>query len=147
MEKIFEILLVEDNPADVRLTQEALKESSIGNNLNVVNDGVEALKFLRKEDKYIKAPNPDLILLDLNLPKKNGKEVLEILKQDESLRVIPVVVLTTSQSEDDIDRCYKLFANSYMIKPVDFDEFIGAIRSIEDYWLSHVKLPSRIASS
>lgn len=142
MERKFEILLVEDNPADVRLTIEAFKDGKPEKNLNVVNDGLEALKFLKREEKYSGAPRPDLVLLDLNLPKKSGREVLEIVKQDDSLKTIPVVILTTSQAEEDIKSCYKLYANSYMTKPVDFDEFLGTIRSIEDYWLARVKLPS-----
>ncbi len=144
MDRIYEILLVEDNPADVRLTQEALKDSKIVKNMNVVNDGEAAIRFLKKESDYANSPRPDLVLLDLNLPKKDGKEVLDIIKKDENLKSIPVVVLTTSQSDEDINRCYYLHANSYMTKPVDFDEFIQTIRALEDYWMFYAKLPARV---
>ncbi|MDE3090874.1 MAG: response regulator [Chloroflexota bacterium] len=136
-----EILLVEDNSGDVRLTQEALKEGKVLNNLSVVGDGVEALAFLRREGKYTYAPRPDLILLDLNLPKKDGREVLAGIKTDEHLRRIPVVVLTVSQAEEDILKSYNLNANCYISKPVDLDQFIRAVKSIEDFWLAIVKLP------
>lgn len=136
-----EILLVEDNPGDVRLTEEALKEGKVVNRLNVVQDGVEALAYLRKEGEYASAETPDLILLDLNLPKKDGREVLAEVKEDPDLRMIPVVVLTTSRDEQDILKSYDLHANCYITKPVDFEQFIGVVRAIEDFWLSVVKLP------
>lgn len=136
-----EILLVEDNPGDVRLTIEGLKEGKVKNNLHVVGDGVEALAFLRKEGKYGDAVCPDLILLDWNLPKKNGREVLEEIKEDEVLRHIPVVVLTTSKAEQDILKAYSLHANCYITKPVDLDQFIAVVESIEDFWFTIVKLP------
>ena len=136
-----EILLVEDNPADVRLTTEALKEEKIYNNLHVVTDGVEAMAFLRREGKYAKAVRPDLILLDLNLPKKDGREVLEEIKSDDDLKTIPVVVLTVSQAEEDILKSYNLHANCYITKPVDLDQFIKVIRSVQEFWLTIVKLP------
>ena len=136
-----EILLVEDNPADVRLTREALKEAKVRNQLHVVEDGVAAMTFLKREGDFADAPRPDLILLDLNLPKKDGREVLEEIKQDDSLKRIPVVVLTTSQAEEDIVKTYNLHANCYVTKPVDLDQFITIVRSIEDFWLTIVKLP------
>jgi len=137
-----EILLVEDNPGDVRLTEEALKEGKVVNRLNVVPDGVEALAYLRKEGEYASAETPDLMLLDLNLPKKDGREVLAEVKEDPELRMIPVVVLTTSRDEQDILKSYDLHANCYITKPVDFEQFISVVRAIEDFWLSVVKLPS-----
>jgi chemotaxis family two-component system response regulator Rcp1 len=136
-----EILLVEDNPGDVRLTMEALKEDKVHNSLHVVTDGVEAMAFLRKEEKYANAPRPDLILLDLNLPKKDGREVLAEIKADGDLRRIPVVILTTSQAEEDIVKTYDLYANCYITKPVDLDQFIRVVKYIEDFWLTIVKLP------
>jgi two-component system, chemotaxis family, response regulator Rcp1 len=136
-----EILLVEDNPGDVRLTKEALKEGKVRNNLFVVEDGVKALSYLRREPPYTEATRPDLVLLDLNLPRKSGREVLEELKQDPQLRNIPVVVLTSSQAEQDIVRAYDLHANCYVTKPVDLDQFITVVKSIEDFWFSIVKLP------
>ncbi|HEX6927300.1 MAG TPA: response regulator [Longimicrobiaceae bacterium] len=136
-----EILLVEDNPGDVRLTREALREGKVRNNLHVASDGVEALKFLRREEPYAEAVRPDLILLDLNLPRKDGREVLEEVKADPALRHIPVVVLTSSQAEQDILRAYDLHANCYVTKPVDLDQFIHVVRSIEDFWFTIVKLP------
>lgn len=136
-----EILLVEDNPGDVRLTEEALKEGKVLNNIHLAQDGVEAVSFLQKEGKYADAVRPDLILLDLNLPKKDGREVLMEIKEDEALRRIPVVVLTTSKAEEDIIRTYDYHANCYITKPVDFDQFIKVVKSIEDFWLSLVKLP------
>ena len=136
-----EILLVEDNPGDVRLTREALREGKVRNNLHVAADGVEALHFLRKEGRFADAVRPDLILLDLNLPKKDGREVLEDIKSDPDLRYIPVVVLTSSQAEQDILRAYDLHANCYVTKPVDLDQFIHVVRSIEDFWFTIVKLP------
>ena len=137
-----EILLVEDSPADVDLTREALEDAKVHNNLHVASDGVEALAFLRREGRYVDAPHPDLILLDLNLPKKDGREVLAEIKADPLLRRIPVVVLTTSDAEQDILRSYDLHANCYVTKPVDLDAFIHVVRSIEDFWLAIVRLPS-----
>ena len=137
-----EILMIEDNPGDVRLTIEALKEGKVRNNLHVVGDGVEALAFLRREGKYGDSPRPDLILLDLNLPKKDGREVLSEIKEDKDLRSIPVVILTTSRSEQDVLLSYGLHANCYITKPVDLDQFINVVKSIEDFWLTVVTLPS-----
>ena len=137
-----DILLVEDNPGDVRLTIEALKDGKVRNRLNVAVDGVEALAFLRREGKYADAPRPDVILLDLNLPRKDGREVLAEIKEDEELRRIPVVVLTTSSSEQDILRTYSLHAHCYITKPVDLDQFIQVVKGIEDFWLTIVKLPT-----
>lgn len=137
-----EILLVEDSPADVDLTREALADAKVHNNLHVVGDGVEALAFLRHEGRYADAPHPDLILLDLNLPKKDGREVLAEIKADPLLRRMPVVVLTTSAAEQDILQSYDLHANCYVTKPVDLDAFIHVVRSIEDFWLAIVRLPS-----
>lgn len=136
-----EILLVEDNPGDVRLTREALKDSKINNNLNVVEDGVEALAFLRREGDYSEAPRPDIILLDLNLPRKDGREVLAEIKADDSLKRIPVVVLTTSDDERDILATYNLHANCYITKPVDLPRFVTIVKNIENFWFSIVKLP------
>lgn len=138
-----EILLVEDNPGDVRLTQEALKDGKVRNNLHVVEDGVAAMAFMRQEGQYANVPRPDLILLDLNLPRKDGREVLAEIKADEGLKRIPVIVLTTSQAEEDICKAYGLNANCYIAKPVDLDQFITVIKSIEDFWLTIVKLPSK----
>ncbi len=135
------ILLVEDNPGDVRLTQEALKESKMLNELYVAEDGVEALEFLNREGKYSDAPHPDLILLDLNLPKKDGRELLEEIKADEKLMRIPVVVLTTSKAQEDIYRMYEQHANCYITKPIDLDQFIEVVKSIDNFWLTIVKLP------
>jgi chemotaxis family two-component system response regulator Rcp1 len=137
-----EVLLVEDNPGDVRLTQEALKEGRLLNNLNVVEDGVEATEFLYKRGKYSQAPRPDLILLDLNLPRKNGREVLQEIKADPDLRRIPVMVLTTSKAEQDLQKAYSLHANCYITKPVDLDQFLNVVRSIENFWFHIVTLPS-----
>ena len=137
-----EILLVEDNPGDARLAVEALREAKVGNRLNVVQDGVEAVAFLRREGRYAQAPRPDLILLDLNLPKKDGREVLAEIKADADLKRIPVVVLTTSKAEQDILRMYELHANCYITKPVDLDQFMNVVRSIEEFWLTVVKLPT-----
>ena len=139
--KAIEILLVEDNPGDIRLTMEAFKEGKVRNNLNIVEDGEEAMTFLRQEGKYNDAPRPDLILLDLNLPKKDGREVLLDIKNDEKLKTIPVVILTTSKAEEDILKTYNLHANCYINKPVDFDQFINVIKTIEVFWLSVVMLP------
>lgn len=137
-----ELLLVEDNPIDVLLTKEALKEAKIANNLHVVEDGEEAMTFLYQRGKYINAPRPDLILLDLNLPKKSGREVLADLKNDERLKTIPTLILSTSQSERDIRRAYDLHANCYITKPVDFEEFMDIVKSIDQFWFSTVTLPS-----
>jgi len=139
--KPIEILLVEDNPGDVRLTVEALKEAKVRNELYVVGDGVAALAFLRREGEYASAPRPDLILLDLNLPKKDGREVLAEIKGDPDLRRIPVVILTVSQAEEDILRSYDLHANCYVTKPVGLDQFLNIVESIEDFWLTIVQLP------
>jgi len=136
-----EILLVEDNPGDVRLTQEAFRDAKVRNEMVVVGDGLEAMAYLKQENEYIHAIRPDLILLDLNLPRMNGFEVLDAIKVDESLKRIPVVVLTTSQAEQDIIRSYDLHANAYVTKPVDLEQFIVAIRAIESFWLEIVKFP------
>jgi len=136
-----EVLLVEDNPGDAELTRIALQDSKISINLNVVEDGVEAMAFLRKQDNYAKKPHPDIVLLDLNLPRKDGREVLAEIKSDDNLRRIPVVVLTTSQSEEDILKAYNLAANCYITKPVDFDQFVKIVQSIENFWFAIVKLP------
>ena len=138
-----EVLLVEDDPGDVLMTQEAFEEHRIGNRLSVVSDGVEALAYLRREDPYADAVRPDLILLDLNLPRRDGRQVLQEIKNDESLRQIPVVVLTTSQRDEDILRSYQLHANAYVTKPVDFDRFIKVVRQIDDFFVTVVKLPPR----
>jgi chemotaxis family two-component system response regulator Rcp1 len=136
-----EILLVEDNPGDMRLTLEALKEGKVYNNLHWARDGVEALEFLRNEGKHAKAPRPDIILLDLNLPKKDGREVLSIIKNDDNLKHIPVVILTTSKAEEDVVRSYNLHANCYVTKPVDLEKFINVVHAIDRFWLSIVTLP------
>ncbi len=136
-----EILLVEDNPGDARLTQEALRDGRVYNKLTVVPDGVEAMAYLRREGRYAEARQPDLILLDLNLPKKDGREVLQEIKADERLRRIPVVVLTSSNAEQDVLKSYGLHANCYVTKPVDLDQFIGAVKAIENFWLTVVTLP------
>lgn len=138
-----EILLVEDNPGDARLTREALRDARVRNNLHVVPDGVEALAFLRREGKHATAVSPDLILLDLNLPKKDGREVLGEIKNHDQFRHIPVVILTTSQAEKDIIESYRLRANAYVTKPVDLEQFLKVVQSIEHFWLEIVKL-SRI---
>lgn len=139
--KSIEILLVEDNPGDARLTLEALKESKVNNRLSVVEDGVEAMSFLCREGEYAHSPRPDLILLDLNLPRKDGREVLADIKANESLRRIPVVILTTSKAEEDILKTYDLHANCYITKPVDLDQFVRVVQIIEDFWFTIVKLP------
>lgn len=139
--KPVEILLVEDSPGDIRLTQEAFKEGKLLNLLHVVNDGVEALAFLRRQGKYAQASRPELILLDLNLPKKDGREVLAEIKADEDLRRIPVVVLTISEAEEDILKSYNLYANCFITKPVEFMKFMDVVRAIEDFWFSIVRLP------
>ena len=136
-----EILLVEDNPGDVRLTREALKESKLHNNLSVVEDGAEALAFLRRQGRYANAPRPDILLLDLNLPRIDGRQVLEEIKNDDDLKRIPVVVLTTSSAEEDILRSYKLHANAYVTKPVDLDQFMNAVRQIDEFFVQVVRLP------
>jgi len=140
--RIVEILLVEDNPGDVRLTIEALEEGKMRINLCVVTDGEEAMTFLRGEGQYDQAPRPDLILLDLNLPRKDGRQVLAEIKSDESLKRIPVVVLTTSNDEIDILKSYGLGANCYVTKPVDLNQFIKVVKSIEEFWLTIVRLPT-----
>jgi two-component system response regulator len=136
-----EILLVEDNLGDIRLTQVALKDSKIANTLNVVKDGVDALAYLRREGPFANAVRPDIILLDLNLPRKDGREVLEEIKADETLRRIPVVVLTTSSADEDIIRSYNLHANCFITKPVDLNSFVTIVKSIEHFWFQIVKLP------
>ena len=136
-----EILLVEDNPGDVRLTVEGLNEGKVRNNLHVARDGVEALAFLRRQAQFADAVRPDLILLDLNLPRKDGREVLAEIKSDADLKTIPVVVLTTSRAEQDVLNSYQLQANCYITKPVDLEQFITVVRSIEDFWLTIVTLP------
>lgn len=141
--RAIEILLVEDNPGDARLTLEAFKEGKVFNNLTVIGDGVEALAYLRREGQYANSVQPDLILLDLNLPKKDGREVLAEIKEDERLKNIPVIILTTSAAEEDIARAYSRHANCYITKPVDLDQFLHVVQSIEAFWLSLVRLPSR----
>ncbi len=138
-----DILLVEDSPTDVLLAREALEYSKIVNNLHVASDGVEAIAFLRREGTFKDAPKPGLILLDLNLPKKDGREVLAEIKNDEKLKRIPVVVLTTSKSEADILKAYGLYANCYIVKPVDFEKFAEVVRNIENFWFSVVTLPGK----
>jgi CheY-like chemotaxis protein len=138
-----EVLLVEDDPGDVLMTQEAFEEHKVRNNLAVVNDGAEALAYLRREGQYADAARPDLVLLDLNLPRRDGREVLAEIKGDPELRQIPVVVLTTSQADEDIVRSYQLHANAYVTKPVDFDRFIAVVRQIDEFFVSVVKLPPR----
>ena len=141
--RAIEILMVEDNPGDVRLTLEALKDHKVWNELHVVEDGVAALDFLFRRPPHEHAPRPDLVLLDLNLPKKDGREVLAAIKGDEQLRAIPVVILTTSQAEEDVVRAYQLSANCYVTKPVDFDQFTRIVQAIEHFWLTVVTLPPR----
>lgn len=136
-----EILMIEDNPGDIRLTQEAMKEAKMGNRLSVVGDGVEALEFLRRQGRFADSPRPDLILLDLNLPRKDGREVLAELKADPDLKRIPVVVLTTSRAEQDVERAYSLHANCYITKPVDFGQFMRVVQQIDDFWVNVVTLP------
>ncbi|HSZ18735.1 MAG TPA: response regulator [Candidatus Acidoferrum sp.] len=137
-----DILLVEDNAGDVRLTQEVLKGSKVRNNLMVATNGKEALNCLRRQGKYSSSPRPDLILLDLNLPVMDGREVLQQIKEDSDLKRIPVVILTTSKAEEDILKTYNLHANCYVTKPVDLDQFVKVVRSLEDFWLAIVKLPN-----
>jgi chemotaxis family two-component system response regulator Rcp1 len=136
-----DILLIEDNPGDVRLTKEALHDANVLNTLTVAVDGVEALAALRREGRFADAPRPDIILLDLNLPRKDGREVLAEIKEDPSFRRIPVVVLTTSKAEEDVLRTYNLHANCYITKPVDLEQFITVVKSIEDFWFTVVRLP------
>jgi CheY-like chemotaxis protein len=138
---VVDVLLVEDDPGDVLMTREAFEHHKIRNKLHVVADGVEALQFLRREGPHADAPRPGLVLLDLNLPRKDGREVLAEIKSDDTLRSIPVVVLTTSEAEEDILRSYDLHANAYVTKPVDFDRFIDVIRQIDDFFVTVVKLP------
>lgn len=139
--RAIEILLVEDNPGDVRLTIEAFHEGKVRNKMAVVSDGEEAISYLRATGKYVDVKRPDLILLDLNLPRKDGREVLDELKSDSELRRIPVVVLTTSSAEEDILRSYDCHANCYITKPIEFEKFLAVVRSIEEFWLSIVRLP------
>jgi two-component system response regulator len=140
---IINILLVEDNPGDVVLIREALEESRVLITLSVAVDGVEAMKFLRRQEKYAGAPRPDIVLLDLNLPRRSGREVLRDIKSDPELKAIPVVVLTSSRAEEDILKSYELQANCYIIKPVDFEKFLSVVRLLEDFWLTVVKLPPK----
>ena len=135
------ILLVEDNPGDADLAREALENSKFNNALHVVDDGEKAMSFLHRQGAYVEAPRPDLILLDLNLPKKDGRQVLAEIKADDNLKRIPVVILTTSQAEEDVIRTYDLHANCYITKPIDLNQFLHVVRSIEDFWLSIVILP------
>jgi len=141
--KLIDVLLVEDDPGDVLMTREAFEDYKVTNNLWVVPDGVSALEFLRKQGEHADAPTPDLVLLDLNLPRMDGREVLAELKADEVLRRIPVVVLTTSEAEEDVLRSYSLHANAYVTKPVDFERFIDVVRAIDDFFVSVVRLPGR----
>lgn len=141
--QLVNILLVEDNPGDVRLTKEALRDSKVLNQLNVVSDGVEAMAYLRKQGSHARAARPDLILLDLNLPKKDGRQVLEEIKTDANLKAIPVVILTSSKAEEDIAKSYAHHANCYVAKPIGLDAFVSAVKAIEDFWLSIVKLPPK----
>ena len=141
--RLVEILLVEDSPSDTELTLEALREAKVRNHLSLVEDGVQAMQFLRQEGAYVGAPRPDLIMLDLNLPRKDGRQVLAEIKSDESLKTIPIVVLTTSRAEQDVLRAYQLSANCYITKPVDFEQFLNVVRSIESFWLFVVTLPPK----
>ncbi len=138
-----EILLVEDNPGDVRLTKEALEEAKMLNTLNVAKDGIEAMAFLHREGKHANAPRPDLILLDLNLPGKDGREVLAEIKANDHLKSIPVVILTTSETEEDILKSYNLHANCYVVKPIDLDQFLEVVKTLQGFWLMVVKLPPK----
>ena len=139
--ELIEVLLVEDDPGDVMLIREAFEDKKVGNRLSVVGDGVEAMAFLRREGRFADAPRPDIILLDLNLPRKNGREVLAEIKGDPDLSLIPVIVLTTSEAEEDIVRSYQLHANAYITKPVDFDQFAGVVHQIDEFFVGVVKLP------
>ena len=141
MSEDIQILLVEDNPGDVRLTMEALRGAKVANELHVVGDGEEAIEFLRRRGRHVDAPRPDIVLLDLNLPRLDGREVLADIKSDPDLAKIPIIVLTSSSAEMDIQQAYKLHANCYISKPVDFNEFIHAVRSLEGFWLKIVRLP------
>ncbi|WP_019137447.1 response regulator [Cellulomonas massiliensis] len=141
--KPIDVLLVEDDPGDVLMTREAFEDHKVANRLSVVADGVSAMAFLRKEGEYADAPTPDLVLLDLNLPRMDGREVLQALKADAALRAIPVVVLTTSEAEEDVVRSYSLHANAYVTKPVDFDRFIDVVRQIDEFFVEVVRLPTR----
>ncbi len=141
--KVIDILLVEDNPGDVRLAREALKEAKVRNELFVCEDGVKAMELLHKKGEYAGTPRPDLILLDLNLPRKNGREVLKEIKADEDLKRIPVVVLTVSKAEEDVERSYNNYANAYITKPLDFEQFMVVMKSIENFWLNIVRLPQK----
>ncbi len=143
--KPIDILLVEDNPGDVMLVEEALSDSKVWNRLHVVSDGEQAMEFVRRQGKHAGAPRPDIILLDLNLPKKSGREVLREVKTHPDLKTIPVVVLTSSKSDDDVVKSYELHANAYILKPVDFHQFMKVMRAIEDFWFVTVKLPPRPA--
>ncbi len=136
-----DILLVEDNPSDVYLTEEALRSVGVTSRLHVASDGVEAMAFLRREGMHMEAPRPDIVLLDLNLPRKDGRRVLVEVKEDEALRRIPIIVLTTSNAPSDVVKCYDLHANCYIVKPVDFDQFETVIRAIEEFWFQYVTLP------
>jgi two-component system, chemotaxis family, response regulator Rcp1 len=136
-----EVLLVEDSPGDVRLTQEAFRDATVRTHLHVVTDGVEAMAFVKRQGEHANAPRPDLILLDLNLPKMDGREVLALIKEDADFKTIPVVVLTTSGAEEDILRTYRLHANCYLVKPVDLNGFLSVVKSIDDFWLARVRLP------
>lgn len=140
-QKQIDVLLVEDDPGDVLMTREAFEENKVANRLAVVNDGASAMEYLRKEGQYADAPTPDMVLLDLNLPRMDGREVLAAMKSDEALRRIPVVVLTTSEAEEDVLRSYSLHANAYVTKPVDFQRFIDVVRQIDDFFVSVVRLP------
>lgn len=142
-ERVVEILLVEDDPGDVLMTREAFADYKLRNTLHVVDDGEKALQFLRQEGEYADAPRPDLVLLDLNLPRMDGREVLEAVKSDDGLASIPIVVLTTSEAEEDVVRSYSLHANAYVTKPVDFERFIEVVRQIDDFFVSVVRLPTR----
>jgi chemotaxis family two-component system response regulator Rcp1 len=137
-----DVLLIEDNPGDVRLTKEALKDAKLKIHMHVVGDGMEAMAFLRKQGKYASSPRPDLVLLDLNLPKKDGRQVLAEIKEDPDLKRIPVVIITSSKAEEDVLKSYNLHANCYVTKPLDLDQFITVVQSIEQFWLTIVKLPN-----
>ena len=141
--EVIDVLLVEDDPGDVLLIKEAFADNKVRNRLHTVADGVEALAFLRRQDGFADAPRPDLVLLDLNLPRKDGREVLAEIKADDALQQIPVVVLTTSKAEEDVLRSYKLHANAYVTKPVDFERFIEVVRQIDEFFVTVVKLPTR----
>ena len=141
--RFIDVLLVEDDPGDVLMTREAFTENKVANRLAVVSDGVSAMEYLRKQGEHLEAPTPDLVLLDLNLPRMDGREVLAAMKSDETLRSIPVVVLTTSEAEEDVLRSYSLHANAYVTKPVDFERFIDVVRQIDDFFVSVVRLPNR----